>query len=110
MKAAVNRFTQGVAAELLKWNIAVNMVAPSTAIITPGARRYIPEDYLGENVAYLVQCVVEMCRLPAAERTGILGHSMHYPAKHGIAVKDLDGVTLLPAAEIPAWAHPAITE
>jgi NAD(P)-dependent dehydrogenase (short-subunit alcohol dehydrogenase family) len=110
MKAAVNRFTQGTAAELLKYNIAVNMVAPSTAIITPGARQYIPEDYPGENVAYLVQCVVELCQRSAVERTGVLAHSMHYPAKHGIAVMDLDGVTPLPPAEIPAWSHPNITE
>jgi NAD(P)-dependent dehydrogenase (short-subunit alcohol dehydrogenase family) len=110
IKAAVNRYTQGAAAEFLKWNIAVNMVAPSTAIITPGARQYIPEDYPGENVAYLVQTVVEMCRLPAAARTGVLAHSMHFPAKNRVAVMDLDGVTPLPPAEIPAWSNPAISE
>jgi NAD(P)-dependent dehydrogenase (short-subunit alcohol dehydrogenase family) len=109
-KAALNRYTQGAAAELLKWNIAVNMVAPSTAIVTPGARQYIPEDYPGEKVAYLVQTVVEMCRLPAAERTGVLAHSIHFPAKYGVAVMDLDGVTPLPSAQIPAWSHPAVTE
>ena len=36
-KAALHRFTQGVAAELLDANIAVNCVGPSTAIRTPGA-------------------------------------------------------------------------
>lgn len=36
-KAAINRFTQGLAAELEADNIAVNSVGPSTAIRTPGA-------------------------------------------------------------------------
>lgn len=107
-KAAVNRFTQGAAAELLAHNIAVNMVGPSTAIVTPGAARYIPDDYPGENVAYLAHTVVEMCHLPAAERTGLLTHSMHFPAAHKLDVVDLDGVTPLPPAEIPAWSHPAV--
>ena len=106
-KAAVNRFTQGAAAELLASNIAVNMVAPSTAIVTPGAARYIPDDYPGENVAYLAQTVVEMCHLPASERSGVLAHSMHFPSAHRLAVMDLDGVTPLPPAEVPAWSHPA---
>lgn len=107
-KAAMNRFTQGAAAELLASNIAVNMVAPSTAILTPGASRYIPDDYPGENVAYLAHTVVEMCHLPAAERSGLLTHSMHFPAAHKLAVVDLDGVTPLPPAQIPAWSHPAV--
>lgn len=107
-KAAMNRFTQGAAAELLASNIAVNMVAPSTAILTPGASRYIPDDYPGENVAYLAHTVVEMCHLPAAERSGLLTHSMHFPAAHKLAVLDLDGATPLPPAQIPAWSHPAV--
>ncbi len=107
-KAAMNRFTQGAAAELLASNIAVNMVAPSTAILTPGAARYIPDDYPGENVAYLAHTVVEMCHLPAAERSGLLAHSMHFPAAHKLAVLDLDGATPLPPAQIPAWSHPAV--
>lgn len=107
-KAAINRLTQGAAAELLASNIAVNLVAPSTAIKTPGASRYIPEDYPGENVAYLAEAVVEMCHLPAAERSGLLAHSMHFAAHHRLMVTDLDDLTPLPVAEIPLWSHPAI--
>ena len=108
VKAAMNRFTQGLAAELLDANIAVNLVAPSTAILTPGAARYIPEGYPGENVAYLAETVLEMCRLPAAERTGLLAHSMHFPFAHGLTVHDLDGTTRLPPAVIPEGSHPAV--
>jgi len=106
VKAAMNRYTQGLAAELLSANIAVNMVAPSTAIVTPGAARYIPDGYPGENVAYLTETVLEMCHLPAAERTGLLAHSMHFPAAHALEVTDLDGITPLPPATVPAWSHP----
>ncbi|ORA16121.1 oxidoreductase, partial [Mycobacterium asiaticum DSM 44297] len=44
-KAALHRFTQGVAAELLDANIAVNCVGPSTAVRTPGAAQLIPESF-----------------------------------------------------------------
>jgi 3-oxoacyl-[acyl-carrier protein] reductase len=42
-KAALNRLTQGLAEELVKYNIAVNVVAPSTAILSPGAAELTPE-------------------------------------------------------------------
>jgi NAD(P)-dependent dehydrogenase (short-subunit alcohol dehydrogenase family) len=108
VKAAVNRFTQGLAAELLASNIAVNMVGPSTAIRTPGAARYIPEGYPTEDVAYLAGTVLAMCHLPAAQRTGLLAHSMHFPAATELPVWSLDGRTRLPAAQIPEHSHPAV--
>jgi 3-oxoacyl-[acyl-carrier protein] reductase len=106
-KAALNRFSQGLAAELVDANIAVNVVAPSTAIRTPGASALIPADYPTEDVAYLAETVLAMCRLPAAERTGQIAYSMHWPAAHALPVMSLDGRTPMPAAEIPAWSHPA---
>jgi 3-oxoacyl-[acyl-carrier protein] reductase len=107
-KAALNRFSQGLAAELLKANIAVNVVAPSTAIRTPGASALIPEDYPTEDVAYLTETVLAMCHLPASERTGQIAYSMHWPATHALAVKTLDGRETMPAAVPPAWSQPAI--
>ncbi len=109
IKAALNRFTQGVAAELLEANIAVNVVSPSTAIATPGAVQHIPEGYPCEDVAYIAETVLHMCHLPAAERTGLLAYSMHFPAAHRLDVFDLDGITPLPPAVIPAWSHPGIS-
>ncbi|MGH8883224.1 MAG: SDR family NAD(P)-dependent oxidoreductase, partial [Stackebrandtia sp.] len=44
-KAALHRFTQGLAAEVLDDGIAVNVVGPSTAIMTPGAASLMPEGY-----------------------------------------------------------------
>lgn len=106
-KAALHRFTQGLAAELVDSNIAVNAVGPSTAIRTPGADALIPADYPCEDPAYLAQTVLEMCHLPAAQRTGLVAFSMHFPHATGIEVRSLDGRQVLPPAEIPIYAHPA---
>ena len=108
MKAALNRFTQGLAAELIDSNIAVNLVGPSTAIRTPGASELIPEAYPTEDVEYLAETVLAMCHLPAAQRTGFLGFSMHFPWAHDLQVMSLDGKTKFPRREPPAGSHPAI--
>lgn len=107
-KAAINRFTQGLAAELEADNIAVNSVGPSTAIRTPGGGRYIPEDYPSEPVEYLVETALALCQLPARKRTGLVAHSLHFPLAHQLPVRSLDGRDALPEATIPEWAHPAI--
>jgi NAD(P)-dependent dehydrogenase (short-subunit alcohol dehydrogenase family) len=109
VKAALNRFTQGLAAELENDNIAVNLVGPSTAISTPGADRFTPEDYPTEPVEYLAETALALCHLPARERTGLLAHSLHFPLAKNIPVYSLDGRTLLPPPTLPAWAHPAIS-
>jgi NAD(P)-dependent dehydrogenase (short-subunit alcohol dehydrogenase family) len=108
VKLAINRFTQGLAAELEKDNIAVNLVAPSTAISTPGADRYTPEGYPTERVEYLAETALALCYLPASERTGLVTHSLHFPQAYKLPVYSLDGKEQLPAPEIPAYAHPAI--
>ncbi|MEZ4281867.1 MAG: SDR family NAD(P)-dependent oxidoreductase [Myxococcota bacterium] len=108
VKAALNRFTQGLAAECLASNIAVNLIAPSTAIATPGAARYIPGDYPTERVEYLAECALQLAHLPAAERTGLVTHSMHFPTAAGFAVFGLDGKAKLPPAVAPEGSHPGI--
>ncbi len=107
-KAAINRLTQGLAAELLVDNIAVNAVGPSTAILTPGAADYIPAEYPTEDVAYLAETVLAMSHLPADARTGLIAHSMHFPYHHNIEVRSLDARTSLPRTPPPSWSNPAI--
>jgi NAD(P)-dependent dehydrogenase (short-subunit alcohol dehydrogenase family) len=108
IKSALNRFTHGLAAELIDSNIAVNLVGPSTAIRTPGASDLIPTEFPTEDVEYLAETVLAMSYLPAAERTGFLAFSMHFPWAHNIQVMSLDGKTPFPKKEPPAWSHPAI--
>ncbi|OBI90693.1 SDR family oxidoreductase [Mycobacterium sp. 1245805.9] len=109
MKAALHRFTQGVAAELLDANIAVNCVGPSTAVRTPGAAALIPESFPTEPVEYLAETVLAMCHLPAAERTGLVAFSLHYPWSQRLPVHSLDGTRLLPPLQPPATANPNIS-
>jgi 3-oxoacyl-[acyl-carrier protein] reductase len=108
MKAALHRFTQGVAAELLEDNVAVNCVGPSTAVRTPGASQLIPESFPTEPVEYLAETVLAMCHRPAAERTGLVAFSLHYPWSVQLPVHSLDGATVLPPLEPPATANPNI--
>jgi NAD(P)-dependent dehydrogenase (short-subunit alcohol dehydrogenase family) len=107
-KAALNRFTQGLAAELLDYNIAVNVIGPSTAIRTPGASDLIPEGYDTEDPAYLAEAALALSYLPAAERSGLVTYSMHYPHHLNIQVKSLDGKSDLSHKTPPDWAHPLI--
>ena len=107
-KSALNRLTQGMAAELVDANIAVNVIAPSTAIRTPGADALIPADFPTEDVEYLAEAVLAMSHLPAADRTGLIGYSMHIPSHYQIPVRSLDGRKELPRRAPPEWSHPAI--
>ena len=108
IKAALHRFTQGVAAELVDADIAVNCVGPSTAVRTPGAAQLIPESFPTEPVEYLAETVLAMCHRPAAERTGLVAFSLHYPWSMQLPVHSLDGATILPPLEPPATANPNI--
>jgi NAD(P)-dependent dehydrogenase (short-subunit alcohol dehydrogenase family) len=108
MKAALHRFTQGVAAELVDANIAVNCVGPSTAVRTPGAAQLIPDNFPTEPVEYLAETVLAMCHRPAAERTGLVAFSLHYPWSQKLPVYSLDGTSLLAPLEPPSTANPNI--
>ncbi len=108
-KAALNRFSQGLAAEMLADNIAVNVIGPSTAIRTPGASELIPEGYKTEDVEYLAEAALALCHLPAKERTGLVTYSMHYPHYLGLQVKTLDGKADMPPCVPPDVHHPLIS-
>lgn len=108
IKAGVHRLTQGLAAELLPYNIAVNTLAPSTAIRTPGAAEFIPEDYPSERIEYIVETGLALCHLPATERTGLTAYSLHFPLAHKLPVHTLDGRERIEDPVIPPYAHPQI--
>lgn len=84
------------------------MVGPYTAIRTPGSDDLIPQGFPTEDVEYLAETVLAMSHLPAAERTGLLGFSMHFPWHHRIDVRGLDGKAVLPRREPPAWSNPSV--
>jgi NAD(P)-dependent dehydrogenase (short-subunit alcohol dehydrogenase family) len=108
VKAGLARLTQGLAAEQLANDIAVNLVAPSGAIRTPGAAAYIPDGFAGEPVEYLAAVALHLCSVPAARQTGLVTHALHYARHAGLRVTSLDGRDALPPAPDPAYAHPDI--
>jgi len=108
MKAALNLYTQGLAAELESSDIAVNQIGPTGAISTPGADRYIPSGYPTENVWYLAEAALALCHLPARERTGLITYSLQFPRELGLDTVDLDTGEALPLPEIPEFTHPDI--
>jgi 3-oxoacyl-[acyl-carrier protein] reductase len=108
VKSALNRFTQGLAEELVGYNIAVNAVAPSTSILSPGSVELTPQGIATEDPAYMAATVLEMCHLPAAERTGLIAYSMHYLRDEKIPVMSLDGTTRLPDMPPPPHSYASI--
>jgi 3-oxoacyl-[acyl-carrier protein] reductase len=107
-KAALARMTKGLALELMKDNIAVNLVAPSTAIRTPGSVDLIPADFPTEDPAYLAETALQLVHLPAAQRTGAIAFSLHFPLQEGFEVFSLNGQGKLPPPVLPSWVHPDI--
>ncbi|MCV7006378.1 SDR family NAD(P)-dependent oxidoreductase [Mycobacterium gordonae] len=107
-KAALHRFTQGAAAELVDDNIAVNCVGPSTAVRTPGAAQLIPDSFPTEPVEYLAETVLAMCHRPAADCTGLVAFSLHYPLTQGLPVRSLDGTSTMRPLAPPETANPNI--
>jgi len=108
IKAAVHRMSQGLAAELLADNIAVNTLAPSTAIRTPGAAELIPQEYPTERIEYIAQTALALCQRPASDCTGLTAYSLHYPHHHRLAVYTLDGKQRIEDPQLPAYAHASI--
>lgn len=108
VKAGVTRLTQGLACELQESNIAVNLIAPSGAINTPGASGLIPEGYECEPIEYIASAALDLVSKPASEWTGIAGYSLHYCKHYDVPVTTLDGKTRMPPPPMPAWSHPDI--
>ncbi len=70
---------------------------------------FFPPSFLrqdSEPVEYLTETALALCHLPARERTGQITYSLHFPLRHGLTVRTLDGRGTLPPPEIPPWAHP----
>lgn len=78
-KAAIDKFTLGLAAELAEHNIAVNALKPQTAVATEGTVTFfqgkIPSDWVGpENMA---QAALYLVQQTPASLTGWIGFDEH---------------------------------
>jgi citronellol/citronellal dehydrogenase len=87
-KAALERFTTGLAAEAWASNVAVNSLSPSRVVPTPGTlfhRLVRPEDpgQVVEPPEVMAQAALELCRRPPQSRTGRIAYSQALLAELG---------------------------
>jgi NAD(P)-dependent dehydrogenase (short-subunit alcohol dehydrogenase family) len=94
-KAALNRWTVGLAAEVAADGITVNALAPQVAVHTDGADAtgHLTERD-AEPVQTVVEAVVALCEGDSAVGTGRVRYSLDLLAELGRPVRDLDGRTL----------------
>jgi NAD(P)-dependent dehydrogenase (short-subunit alcohol dehydrogenase family) len=95
-KAALERLTSGLAAELYGSGIAVNALAPNSIVWTPGAAASGLEKYrsdpnwLEEPVEGMAEAALALCTVHP-EFTGQTVYSTEYLTRLGRAVRTLDG-------------------
>jgi NAD(P)-dependent dehydrogenase (short-subunit alcohol dehydrogenase family) len=97
-KAALERMTAGLAAELFPLGIAVNAVAPVAAVSTPGAEAMglVPEDPAHvEPVEQMAEATLALATVPAERLTGRALTSAAVLAELGRTVRTLDGTAPL---------------
>lgn len=92
-KAALDRMTNGLGAELHGTGIRVNGVAPRAAVLTEGARELVgatlrPDQV--ESLEEMVEAVVALCDC-AEDVTGQVAVSLDLLADWGLTVQALDG-------------------
>jgi citronellol/citronellal dehydrogenase len=97
-KAALNRLTNALAAEVAGTGVRVNTVEPRSAVMSEGAEVLIgsslAEDQL-ESMEEMVEAVVALCDCPP-EQTGRTNVSLELLDELGIKVLGLDGRPLAP--------------
>lgn len=99
-KAALNRVTNGLAAELYGTGIRVNSVEPRAAVLSEGAQELVggtlrPDQI--ESMEEMVEAAVALCDCPA-DFTGHNTISLDLIAQWHLAVHGLDGKKLTPAS------------
>lgn len=93
-KAALDRFTLGLAAEYYGKGIAVNGLAPVSAVATPGAiaLNALPSRDLVEGVEVMAEAALALCTGNPNQNTGRVVASGNYLQEIHRAVKTLDAV------------------
>jgi short-subunit dehydrogenase len=95
-KAALERFTTGLAAEVYGDNIAVNSLAPVAAVRTPGADMLVGDvmdanPNIVEPLELFVEAVLALATCDPATTTGRILYSRPFLADLGREVRALDG-------------------
>ena len=78
VKAALNRLTKSLAAELYDDGIAVNAAAPSNPVATPGAGTLDLAKTDTEDIALITETVFVLCTGDPASLTGRIAHTQPF--------------------------------
>jgi len=96
-KAALDRFSTGLAGESSEAGVAVNSMAPVAAVMTPGveALGVVPEAWraTAEPVEAMAEAALALC-IPGCP-TGRVVYSTEFLAELGLPVRTLDGAEVL---------------
>lgn len=88
-KAAIERFSTGLAAELYDDDIAVNALSPTKVVPTPGTifhKLTSVEDPNAEPPAVMAQAALELCHAEPRTLTGRVAYSQELLAELGVPV------------------------
>jgi len=102
-KAALDRYTQGLAHEVAGAGIYVNTLAPENIVLTAGAdyvrdiARRSPD--MAEPVEVMAEAALELC---SGQHVGRVTYSRRFLHSLGLPVKSLDGRSVLGDAFLPA--------
>ncbi|HYA34363.1 MAG TPA: SDR family NAD(P)-dependent oxidoreductase [Candidatus Binataceae bacterium] len=90
-KAALERFTQGLAEEVYDFGISVTCVSPSMVVATPGTVHHHlvsgPDDPNGEPAAWMAQSALILATEPLDKVTGLVTYSQVLLKQYGIIEK-----------------------
>jgi citronellol/citronellal dehydrogenase len=90
-KAALERFTQGLAEEVYDDNISVTCVSPSQVVATPGTVHHHlvtgPDDPTGEPVEWMAQSALILATEPLDKVTGLVTYSQPLLKQFGVIDK-----------------------
>ncbi|OBJ87537.1 SDR family NAD(P)-dependent oxidoreductase [Mycobacterium asiaticum] len=78
VKAALNRLTKSLAAELYDDGIAVNAAAPSNPVATPGAGTLDLAKTDTEDIELITQTALELCTADPQSLTGCIAHTQTF--------------------------------
>lgn len=95
-KAALERLSSGMAAELAPHNIAVNALSPVEAVASEGAVELadLGGDTHVEPVEAMAEAALLLSTVPPSEVSGRLAVSLELLAEFGVLVRSLDGSDL----------------
>jgi NAD(P)-dependent dehydrogenase (short-subunit alcohol dehydrogenase family) len=85
VKAALDRFSTALAAELYEDGVAVNSLAPWDNVATPGASHHdLVTDFSLEGPEWMAEAALLLCSSPPRQLTGLVAYSQPLLAAHNL--------------------------